>query len=121
MFVGSLDLAAVHSVRQTIVRCGESDKQQELMIFLKAMKSDEKVIVFMKRKSRVKEISAELAMVGIVVDTIHGDMDQGDREQSLIDMKSGEVKILIATDVASRGEQNRMNIFLLTCILTIRS
>jgi len=103
VFVGSLDLAAVHSVRQTIVRCGESDKQQELMIFLKAMKSDEKVIVFMKRKSRVKEISAELAMVGIVVDTIHGDMDQGDREQSLIDMKSGEVKILIATDVASRG------------------
>merc|ERR1719466_732124 len=81
VFVGSLDLAAVHSVRQTIVRCGESDKQQELMIFLKGMQDDEKVIVFVMRKTRADEISADLAMRTIIAECIHGGRDQGDREQ----------------------------------------
>ena len=37
------------------------------------------------------------------VQSIHGDRDQSDREQALLDLKSGQVKILLATDVASRG------------------
>lgn len=34
---------------------------------------------------------------------MHGDINQEDREQSLQDLKSGRSKVLIATDVASRG------------------
>ena len=34
---------------------------------------------------------------------MHGDICQSDREQSLKDLKSGRSKVLIATDVASRG------------------
>ena len=67
------------------------------------MKEDEKVIVFVMRKTRADFISAELAMRQIVAACIHGGRDQEDREQALIDLKSGDVKILIATDVASRG------------------
>lgn len=40
---------------------------------------------------------------GLQVCIMHGDIDQGDREQSLRDLKSGRSKVLIATDVASRG------------------
>ena len=42
-------------------------------------------------------------MKDIVVESIHSYRAQEDREQALRDLKSGEVKILIATDVASRG------------------
>ena len=35
--------------------------------------------------------------------SIHGDREQSDREQAIEDLKTGEVSILIATDVASRG------------------
>ena len=40
---------------------------------------------------------------GISVQCIHGDREQCDREQALEDLKTGLVRILIATDVASRG------------------
>ena len=61
------------------------------------------MIVFVNRKAKASEISAECAMKEIVVESIHGNRAQEDREQALRDLKSGEVKILIATDVASRG------------------
>jgi len=103
VFIGSLDLAAVHSVTQTIIKCWNDDKWEKLLEFLENMKDDEKVIVFVMRKTRADFISAELAMRQIVAQCIHGGRDQEDREQALIDLKSGDVKILIATDVASRG------------------
>ena len=67
------------------------------------MTSTDKVIVFVNRKTLADEVSCECAMRNIVAETIHGGRDQGDREQALIDLKTGEVRILIATDVASRG------------------
>ena len=39
----------------------------------------------------------------IQCDSIHGDREQSDREQAITDFKSGYIKLLIATDVASRG------------------
>ena len=85
----------------------DSDTQQakfdETMKFLANLLPEEKVIVFVGRKDTAKHVSCECAMKNIVVAAIHGDLAQEDREQALIDLKSGEVKILIATDVASRG------------------
>ena len=103
VFIGSLDLAAVHSVTQKIVKCWNDKKDEELFNFLSNLDEDEKVIVFVNRKAKASEISAECALKNIVVQCIHGNRAQEDREQALVDLKSGEVKILIATDVASRG------------------
>ena len=103
VFIGSLDLAAVHSVTQRIVKCWNDDKWAELLRFLEKEEEYEKVIVFVMRKTSADSISSELALRGIVADCIHGGRDQEDREQALLDLKSGEVRILIATDVASRG------------------
>lgn len=63
----------------------------------------EKAIVFCGKKSRADDLSSEISLQGIPVQCIHGDRDQNDREQALEDIKKGEVQILIATDVASRG------------------
>lgn len=127
VFIGSLDLAAVHSVTQRLIMIhgedGEAEKRDILLEFFLAMEPDDKAIVFVGKKSKVDDISSDLALRGISVQSIHGDRDQSDREQALADLKSGEVKILIATDVASRGidiqvrvlEQREffMNLFLL--------
>ena len=103
VFIGSLDLAAVHSVTQKIVRCWNDKKDDELYKFLGDLRDNEKVIVFVNRKAKASEIAAECALKNLVVQCIHGNRAQEDREQALIDLKSGEVRILIATDVASRG------------------
>lgn len=73
------------------------------MNFLKNLPEDDKVIVFVGKKARADALSCDLALAGINCQCIHGDREQVDREQAIEDLKSGEVRILVATDVASRG------------------
>ena len=63
----------------------------------------EKVIVFVKTKKDAREISEVLKNKGFKVVSLHGDMTQRQRENSLRLFKEGKVKIVVATDVASRG------------------
>jgi len=51
----------------------------------------------------VDDISSDFALRGIEAQSIHGGREQIDRETSLAEFKNGDVNILIATDVASRG------------------
>lgn len=67
------------------------------------MEPDDKVIVFCGKKARADYIATELISMGINCQSIHGDREQQDREQALVDIADGHVQILIATDVASRG------------------
>lgn len=103
VFVGSLDLATVHTVTQFVEIIQEEDKMQRLFDFIADLETDDKAIIFAGRKSTADHISSEFAMQGTSVQCLHGDREQSDREQALKDLKTGEVRILIATDVASRG------------------
>lgn len=67
------------------------------------MEPDDKVIVFCSKKSVTDDIASDLMLQGVKCQSIHGDREQCDREQALHDLKTGEVHILIATDVAARG------------------
>ncbi|KAF2900354.1 hypothetical protein ILUMI_05836 [Ignelater luminosus] len=105
VYVGSLDLAAVHTVTQTIIMMSddEQEKYNTFMEFATNMKADEKAIVFCGKKARADNLSSELIVMGVDCQSIHGDREQVDREQALADITDGTVQILIATDVASRG------------------
>lgn len=104
IYVGSLDLAAVSTVSQEIVMTEQSAKRELLFDFVKnRMRADDKAIVFVGRKAMADDISSHFALSDIDATAIHGDRDQADREQSLRDFKSGIVKIIVATDIASRG------------------
>ena len=63
----------------------------------------DKVIVFVKTKKDAKEVSEELRRRGFSVLALHGDMSQRQRENTLRLFKDNKVKIIVATDVASRG------------------
>ncbi|XP_022208592.2 LOW QUALITY PROTEIN: ATP-dependent RNA helicase dbp2 [Drosophila obscura] len=102
--VGSLDLAATHSVKQVIELLeDESEKYGIIKSFVKNMTKTDKIIVFCGRKARADDLSSDLTLEGFMTQCIHGSRDQSDREQAIADIKSGVVRILIATDVASRG------------------
>ncbi|KAL4236271.1 putative ATP-dependent RNA helicase ddx43 [Mactra antiquata] len=104
VFVGSLDLAAVHSVTQLVEIVADDQKKQRLLDFIRYdMGPEDKVIVFVGKKITADDISSDLALNDISCQCIHGDREQCDREQALQDIKTGCVKILVATDVASRG------------------
>lgn len=103
VFIGSLDLAAVHTVTQRILLIDDSEKRDKLLEFLQTMQPEDKVIVFLDKKAMVDHLASDLILFGIECQSIHGDREQCDREQALEDLRTGAVHILIATDVAARG------------------
>lgn len=61
------------------------------------------MIVFGAMKHSVEKLGKELTQNGIPSESIHGNKSHGQRQRSLNRFKSGQVKVLVATDVAARG------------------
>jgi ATP-dependent RNA helicase RhlE len=64
---------------------------------------DSKILVFVRTKVRAERVFKAMERVNIKTLTIHGDKDQKDRLKVMNLFKSGEAKVLIATDVSARG------------------
>ncbi|WP_186567134.1 DEAD/DEAH box helicase [Lawsonibacter celer] len=63
----------------------------------------ERAIAFCNTKNMTDRLAGLLKMRGISCEAIHGDIQQRIREKTLEKFKKGEVKVLVATDVAARG------------------
>jgi len=64
---------------------------------------ENKILVFVRTKVRAERVLAAMERVGIKAETLHGDKEQQDRLQVLGKFRTGETKLLIATDVSARG------------------
>jgi len=64
---------------------------------------ESKTLVFVRTKVRAERVCKALERVGISSQTIHSDKEQKNRLEIMNQFRSGELKILIATDVSSRG------------------
>lgn len=94
----------------------EDDKKTRLMRYIEhEMTKSDKLIVFVGRKATADNLSCDLAMKNILCQSIHGDREQCDREEALEDFKEGAVRILVATDVASRG----IDVVDITCVINV--
>jgi superfamily II DNA/RNA helicase len=60
-------------------------------------------IIFCNRKTTVRELNKSLKRHGFRSGEIHGDIDQSARQRELEAFKSGEINLLVASDVAARG------------------
>ena len=63
----------------------------------------ERAIAFCNTKNMTDRLAGLLKMRGISCEAIHGDIQQRIREKTLEKFKRGEIKVLVATDVAARG------------------
>ncbi len=62
-----------------------------------------KILVFVRTRVRAERVFAAMQRVGITTVTMHGDKEQDDRKKAMELFRSGDVKILVATDVSARG------------------
>ncbi|XP_042358583.1 probable ATP-dependent RNA helicase DDX43 [Plectropomus leopardus] len=103
VYVGTLDLAAVNTVQQTVLVIHEEEKKSYLLDFIRNMLPQDKVLIFVGKKLVADDLSSDLCLQGLAVQSLHGDREQCDREEALKDFKDSRVRILVATDLASRG------------------
>ncbi len=80
------------------------DSQKPALIrYLLKLKEYDSVLIFCSKKHTVKELTAQLKRAGFSADEIHSDLEQGMREQVLAAFINKRLRILIATDILSRG------------------
>jgi ATP-independent RNA helicase DbpA len=78
------------------------NKSKALSTLIQAYKP-ESLLVFCNTKVQVMELTDSLHAQGHSVIDIHGDLDQRERNESVIAFSNGSKRIMVATDVASRG------------------
>ncbi len=91
-----------NSIFQDVVAYHHHDKFDTLVKLL-GDESLKRVLVFGAMKHSVEKLSQELTSAGIKADAIHGNKSHGQRQHALKRFKSGNVRVLVATDVAARG------------------
>jgi ATP-dependent RNA helicase RhlE len=62
-----------------------------------------RVLVFARTKHRANRVAERLAKNSIAADAIHGNKSQGARQRALKRFRDGDVRVLVATDIAARG------------------
>ena len=89
-------------VDQQVTFVNQAEKQALLTITL-GDAAIERALVFTRTKHGADRVVRLLAGNGIAANAIHGNKSQANRERALAAFKSGQVPILIATDIAARG------------------
>jgi ATP-dependent RNA helicase RhlE len=81
----------------------DTDRKAELLAYLIGSRNYPQVLVFTRTKASADELSEELKKDGLKVGVIHGDKTKANRLKTLTQFKEGKFRVLVATDIASRG------------------
>ncbi len=81
----------------------DNRRKTELLSNLIQQNRWEQVLVFTRTKHGANKLAAKLSSDGIISEAIHGNKSQSARTKALAGFKSGELKVLVATDIAARG------------------
>ncbi|WP_286815837.1 DEAD/DEAH box helicase [Marinobacter sp. UBA3607] len=81
------------------------DQSQKTALLSKLVRDNawDQVLVFTRTKHGANRLTQKLEKDGITAAAIHGNKSQGARTRALADFKAGEVRVLVATDIAARG------------------
>ena len=88
---------------QHLVHPVDRDKKRALLSHLVRSRKMEQVLVFTRTKHGANKLSEQLEKDGIPSMAIHGNKSQPQRIKALSDFKQGNVRVLVATDIAARG------------------
>ena len=89
-------------VDQYVTFVNQAEKQALLTLVLQS-EDVSRALVFTRTKHGADRVVKLLAGNGIAANAIHGNKSQPQRERALGEFKSGQVKIMVATDIAARG------------------
>ena len=81
----------------------DKNKKSPLLIHLIKENQWPQVLVFSRTKHGANKLAKQLTGAGLNAAAIHGNKSQGARTRALAEFKSGEVQVLVATDIAARG------------------
>ncbi|MGS0646388.1 DEAD/DEAH box helicase [Komagataeibacter melomenusus] len=94
--------STVDRIRQAVMFVDTGNKREALKLLVDSPKV-ERAVVFTLMKHEANKVATFLNEHGITAEAIHGNKSQGARERAMSGFRSGNVKVLVATDIAARG------------------
>lgn len=94
--------STVEKIDQSVMFVEKSKKRHLLLQLLKEI-DELRAIVFTRTKHGANRLTKQLSKGGIEAVAIHGNKSQGARKRALEGFREGDVEVLVATDIASRG------------------
>lgn len=88
---------------EQVVHPVERNRKRELLAYMISFHNWKQVLVFTRTKHGASRLAEQLAKDGLKTAAIHGNKSQAARTKALNDFKQGKLRVLVATDVASRG------------------
>ncbi|MBF0357543.1 MAG: DEAD/DEAH box helicase [Magnetococcales bacterium] len=92
----------VDKIKQTILYVDKVNKRK-LLHHLIEKNNIQRALVFTRTKHAANKVAEELDKNGVRTTAIHGNKSQGAREKALLQFRQGQVRVLVATDIAARG------------------
>jgi superfamily II DNA/RNA helicase len=106
--------ATADNVTQTVYKIAEHEKSDAVSFIIQSRQLKQ-VIVFSNTKLGASLLARHLERDGVKATAIHGDKSQAERMAALASFKSGDIEVLVATDVAARG----LDIAELPCVINV--
>ena len=95
--------SANERIKQAVVKISRRDQKREALRHLIDTENVKNAIIFCNRKRDVSVLHRSLEKHGYSAGAIHGDLDQSVRTKTLDGFRSGDIRLLVASDVAARG------------------
>lgn len=86
-----------------VVHPVDKSRKREMLSHMIGSNNWQQVLVFTRTKHGANRLAQQLEKNGLTASAIHGNKSQGARTRALAGFKSGEVRVLVATDIAARG------------------
>nr|WP_314264733.1 ATP-dependent RNA helicase RhlE [uncultured Moellerella sp.] len=102
----TIEVAARNSASAQIeqfVHLVDKKRKAELLSYMIGHENWQQVLVFTRTKHGANRLAEHLNNDGVKAAAIHGNKSQGARTRALADFKSGQIRVLVATDIAARG------------------
>ncbi|MEJ2800914.1 ATP-dependent RNA helicase DbpA [Comamonadaceae bacterium PP-2] len=112
--IAAAQAAAQDQIRQLAYEVGENQRLHAVSLLLGHFRPA-RTIAFCNTKRQCRDLVDVLSAQGLVAMALHGDLEQRDRDQVLIQFANGSCSVLVATDVAARG----LDIAQLECVINV--
>ena len=102
----TIEVARRNTPAELVAQCAISvaqDRKKDLLAHLVKSGDWRQVLVFCKTKRGANRLAQHLERDGVEADAIHGNKSQNARLRALKSFKDGELRVLVATDIAARG------------------
>jgi translation initiation factor 4A len=97
------DEVTLDGIKQFYVGCEREDWKLPVLLDLYQQIAVNQALIYVNKRQKAEWLAKQLSAQGFTLEYIHGEMEVGERKKRMEDFRSGQVRVLISTDLLARG------------------